>query len=700
MKSGIGNLILVAYFGNLWGPLIGRSQECLSGLFMASNGTCIDKNECEASISVRCGWNTECYNTLGSFYCTCKNGYASPSKQARFTKRTSCKDINECDQTTSPCGPQANCSNTIGSFTCTKAPTRSDNKNLTRSCFEWNRINLEQCSSNNLTKAGQTSQTMVHPLCSMVNLIITLIDELCKNGSGTFPFQEIISTASDLLGNDSLWGNMEREERLLSASIFLQSMENSAIAAGMALPDQGMRTSSTENINLEVRTFRGKNSSAHERVSLHANGSVVDIYRQTVTGGKATGFAAVALITYRNMDFILNGSLFHLSTAGGKLKPFRLISNVVSAVITSRNSHGLDPTVNFTFKHTEEVISDWIMYCVHWNYGAGKSYWSPSGCSVGGSNGTDTQCQCNHLSSLALLMSPFKQQDDSLALTIITFVGIILSLICLGITIVTFTFFPNLKNIIHATHTQLCLNLFLAELLFIAGINRTEIRVVCAIIAGLLHYFFLVTFVWMFLEGLQLYLMVRNIKNLRVPHSEKIGKYIYPCGYGVPAVIVAVSAAVHPNGYGSPSLCWISWNGGFIWSFLGPVCLIIGINTILFFTILWILNKEVSKRNTQVSKLQDTRMLTFKAIAQVFILGCTWIFGLFQLRGDPGVMTYLFTIVNSFQGTFIFIILCVLNPKVRAEYRNWFARTCKAKNTSASQENKSNTMTAMLSSEN
>ncbi|XP_060710956.1 adhesion G protein-coupled receptor E4-like [Hemiscyllium ocellatum] len=225
--------------------------------------------------------------------------------------------------------------------------------------------------------------------------------------------------------------------------------------------------------------------------------------------------------------------------------------------------------------------------------------------------------------------------------------------------------------------------------------NMGVLVVMCGIIAGFLHYLFLAAFVWMFLEGVQLFLMVRNIRNLRVPHSEKVEKFMYLLGYGVPAAIVVISAAVDHDGYGSPRHCWVSIKRGFIWSFLGPVCLIIVINTALYFTILLILKREVSKQDTKVSKLQNTRMLTFKAIAQVFILGCTWIFGLFQFQEQPGVMTYLFTIINSFQGTFIFILLCMLNPKVRAAYSNYFNSKCKAMDTKPSEEDKANTMTVL-----
>jgi hypothetical protein len=44
--------------------------------------------------------------------------------------------------------------------------------------------------------------------------------------------------------------------------------------------------------------------------------------------------------------------------------------------------------------------------------------------------------------------------------------------------------------------------LLVAEVLFLAGISQTDKRIVCGIVAGLLHFFFLCAFAWMFLEGM------------------------------------------------------------------------------------------------------------------------------------------------------------------------------------------------------
>uniref|UniRef100_UPI00398F4B87 adhesion G protein-coupled receptor E3-like n=1 Tax=Pristiophorus japonicus TaxID=55135 RepID=UPI00398F4B87 len=669
----------VAEYVNLWpnckeidprffnDTLLTNSNLCPPGFYSNSRKFCIDLT-CGRRERITINWcavNRRCFVAPGNRYCACEHKpYSSKIKASPFSQR--CIDVDEC--LTDPCGPQEVCTNIPGSFTCTNT-TVIDQKQL----------DAKQCNFTHWDRQMQSSRYTFHQYCSVINSMIVMVNKQCQNQSGEPMLQEIISASHDLLRNDSIWDSMENEERFYLASMLLQSMENAAITAAVELPDQGRRVESTENIEMELRSFRGINASAPDWVRLQAKGNCVDICRSRVTTEKPTDVAAVALIVYKNMDFILNGSVFNLSTAGGKPKPFRLISNVVSAVITNGDKHGPNPTLNFTFKHTEEVIGDWAMHCVHWNFASGKSYWSPSGCSVGASNGTETQCRCNHLSSLALLMTPFEWQVEPRALMIITFIGIPVSLVCLAVTIGIFVFWKNLKSAITATHTQLCASLFLAELLFIVGINRTGNRVVCGIVAGFLHYFFLAAFVWMFLEGVQLFLMVRNIRQLRVPHSGKIEKYMYSFGYGVPAVIVVISAAVYHDGYGSSRHCWLQTRRKFIWSFLAPVCVIIGINTFLFLVTLCSLKKEVAKRNVAVSKLHNTRMLAFKAIAQVFILGCSWILGLFHFGEEAVVMAYLFTIVNSFQGTFIFIILCVLNPKVRAQFQKWFSVMFKTK---------------------
>jgi hypothetical protein len=76
--------------------------------------------------------------------------------------------------------------------------------------------------------------------------------------------------------------------------------------------------------------------------------------------------------------------------------------------------------------------------------------------------------------------------------------------------------------------------------------------VLCSIIAGVLHYLYLAAFIWMLLEGLHLFLTVRNLKVANYTSTSRFKKrLIYPLGYGTPAVIVAVSAIIGHRNYGT-----------------------------------------------------------------------------------------------------------------------------------------------------
>lgn len=55
------------------------------------------------------------------------------------------------------------------------------------------------------------------------------------------------------------------------------------------------------------------------------------------------------------------------------------------------------------------------------------------------------------------------------------------------------------------------------------------------------------------------------------------------------------------------------------------------------------------------------------------VLGLTWTFGVLYLSRSTVYMAYIFTLLNSLQGLFIFIFCCLLNEKVRAEYKTSLA---------------------------
>uniref|UniRef100_A0A8C4Y388 Uncharacterized protein n=1 Tax=Gopherus evgoodei TaxID=1825980 RepID=A0A8C4Y388_9SAUR len=397
----------------------------------------------------------------------------------------------------------------------------------------------------------------------------------------------------------------------------------------------------------------GNCSQPSEVFTLRAHEETMDVHCDTVTGAATQGLGAAAFISYSTLDSIIHARCLSKGNqpGGGKLGKSHLNSRVVSGAVGDGRPIHLSRPANFTLLYRQGAKTPSAgPVCIYWKVVAESGSWSLDGCTAVHTNSTHTTCSCDHLSIFAVLMAP---TAESSPLTIITYVGLTLSLLCLFLAILTFLLCRSIRNVSTSLHLQLCLCLFLANL--VPGLSLPQ--VVCAVIAGLLHDLFLACFTWMLLEGLHLFLTIRKLKVVNYTSASQFKKrFMYLFGYGFPALVVAISAGVNSEGYGTSTHCWLSLERGFHWSFLGPVCAIILINIMFFVLTLWILRNRLSSLNEDV-------LLTFKAIAQLFILGCTWSLGL-QVSPAATVMAYLFTIVSSLQGAFIFLVHCLLNDQV------------------------------------
>ncbi|XP_035258839.1 adhesion G protein-coupled receptor E5-like [Anguilla anguilla] len=249
--------------------------------------------------------------------------------------------------------------------------------------------------------------------------------------------------------------------------------------------------------------------------------------------------------------------------------------------------------------------------------------------------------------------------QDAFQLQVITWVGLSVSLVCLLLCIVTFPFCRSIQGTLNFIHIHLCICLFIADLVFLAGISRTEDKVGCGIVAGVLHYFFLAAFCWTLLEGVQLYCMVVLVFNTTLRPIVTI-----TIGYVVPAVIVTASA----QGYGTDRHCWLNLENGFIWRFFGPVCIIIIINGMFFVVTVWKLAQKFYCLNSDMCTLRKIKTFTVTAIAQLCVLGTMWISGCFQFEGNTLVASYLFAIFNCLQGALVLIMRCLLYKQVREKH--------------------------------
>uniref|UniRef100_A0A4W6E8D8 Adhesion G protein-coupled receptor L3 n=1 Tax=Lates calcarifer TaxID=8187 RepID=A0A4W6E8D8_LATCA len=565
----------------------------------------------------------------------------------------------------------------------------------------------EQTKSN--LQAGDITYT-VKAMVQLVDLLDVQLRNLTPGGKDSaarslnklqkrerscrFYVQAMVDTVNNLLQPQAqaAWRELSTGEQLRAATMLLDTVEQGAFVLADNLLKTDIVQENTDNIQLEVaRMSTDGNLPDLKFPQTGGQGNSIHLSANTLKQHGRNGEIRIAFVLYKHIGVYLsteNASMKLGSEAMATNYSVIVNSPVITAAINKdSNKVYLSDPVIFTIRHLQQSEENFNPNCSFWSYSKRTmtGYWSTQDCRLLGTNRTHTTCSCTHLTNFAVLMAhvDVKNTDPvhDMLLDVITWVGILLSLVCLLISLFTFCFFRGLQSDRNTIHKNLCISLFIAESLFLVGINRGDQPIACAVFAALLHFFFLAAFTWMFLEGVQLYIML--VEVFESEHSRR--RYFYLVGYGVPALIVAVSAAVDYRSYGTDRVCWLRLDTYFIWSFIGPATLIIMLNVIFLGIALYKMFHHTAILKPDSGCLDNINYQDYEpeikswvigAIALLCLLGLTWAFGLMYVNESTVVMAYLFTIFNSLQGMFIFIFHCVLQKKVRKEYGKCLRTHC------------------------
>ncbi|XP_059191988.1 adhesion G protein-coupled receptor E2 isoform X2 [Centropristis striata] len=686
-----------------WLCMLGK---CLSDCGPGFDDQCEDINEC---LDKPCGKYSNCSNTNGSYYCQCIDGFRNRLGKVNFTLDGQCIDIHECFDFDNICGPNANCTNLIGAYNCTchfGYTNSSSHGNCTdiNECSEAEDKKWDLCGEKGTCKntngsywckcsKGYTNYGNERTPCSKLDCDSYNGDgESAPSLGGLADILFMMRNSCLALSNPSAAGEGKTDGEALLEKLFtatetilspghldssedvsglLETVENAIMLIGPQLKHNRNKIETTET-DAQIAVQRGETQPVGP-VHLTSENATLDTDWATAAGtGPYPGFALAALLSYKNLEQSVNRS-FHeltgLDKDGVKPSSFNISSKVVSVVVSNPSTQNLSKEVTITLRHLKVVneSSEASYVCAYWNE---KGAWSTDGCRQQKSNDTHTVCTCGHLSSFAVLMALYPMKY-SFGLQLLTKMGLTISLLCLILCILTFKFCRSIQGTRTTIHLHLCICLFVADLIFLAGISRTQPEGGCKFVAAMLHYFFLGVFTWMLLEGVQLYRMVVLVFNATIRPL-----YLYVTGYGTPLVVIIISAITRPSGYGTDQYCWLSLDNGLIWSFYGPVCFIIVLNIFFFIVTVWKLAQKFTSLNPDLSNLHKIKAFTVTAIAQMCILGLMWVFGAFLFNEGAIVEAYIFTILNSLQGALVFIMHCLLSKQVREEYAHFLACVC------------------------
>ncbi|XP_023487107.1 cadherin EGF LAG seven-pass G-type receptor 1 isoform X2 [Equus caballus] len=382
-------------------------------------------------------------------------------------------------------------------------------------------------------------------------------------------------------------------------------------------------------------------------------------------------FAVALVVIYRTLGQLLPE---HYDPDRRSLRlPNRPVINtpVVSAVVYREGAPLTSPPerpilVEYTLLETEERTKP---VCVFWNHSitiSGTGGWSAKGCELLSRNRTHVSCQCSHATSCAVLMDVSRREHgEVLPLKIITYAAVSLSLAALLVAFVLLALVRPLRSNLHSIHKNLTGALFFSQLVFVIGITQTENPFLCTVIAILLHYVYMSTFAWSFVESLHVYRMLTEVRNIDAGPM----RFYYVVGWGIPAIVTGLAVGLDPQGYGNPDFCWLSLQDTLIWSFAGPIGTVIIVNTVIF-----VLSAKVScQRKHHYYERKGIVSLLRTAFLLLLLISATWLLGLLAVNSDVLTFHYLFAIFSCLQGLFVLLFYCVLNREVRKHLKGVLA---------------------------
>uniref|UniRef100_A0A8D0PIB7 GAIN-B domain-containing protein n=1 Tax=Sus scrofa TaxID=9823 RepID=A0A8D0PIB7_PIG len=419
------------------------------------NSKCVN---CEPPSTVSCGKFAQCWNTDGSYYCTCSPGYQLVSGATMFRKESE----NIC-QVVKP----ENTTKDQDSEKCCVRPEQDDKNTPTYTLGdldEQKRLPSGPDSNRDHHKEplpqGQTSPKEVKPgsmggqtdggqkkakphwqeakgiifptwaapsrvKSKRLSRFFDRVQYLSRNfnsASVQSTVQEVIQEVDEMLESPGDLGNLAPTEQHSVATNLLFGLENVLRGLSKALHNGSATFTSSAGTEFSLKVMEEED----RNITLTQNQTKMLLTWDTLHESSDSGPIVVGLVSTPGMRKLLANVSLVLDTEEEivlhemqmvlrqEISPI-LLSNVVSAFINRNNTQNLNSPVTFIFQHSVTLGPRQKVFCVFWeNSQNGSGHWATNGCRMVGTKDNSTICQCTHLSSFAILMAHYEVQVRAL----------------------------------------------------------------------------------------------------------------------------------------------------------------------------------------------------------------------------------------------------------------------------------------------
>ncbi|KAB1268568.1 Adhesion G protein-coupled receptor B2 [Camelus dromedarius] len=423
---------------------------------------------------------------------------------------------------------------------------------------------------------------------------------------------------------------------------------------------------------------------------------------------ESSSYFVIGAVLYRTLGLILPPPR----------PPLAVTSRVMTVTVRPPTQPPAEPLITVELSYIINGTTD--PHCASWDYSradASSGDWDTESCQTLETQAAHTRCQCQHLSTFAVLAQPPKDLTLELAgspsvpLVIGCAVSCMALLTLLAIYAAFWRFIKSERSIILL---NFCLSILASNILILVGQSRVLskagagsqgcwgvktgvgdqgrvfagngvcVRVyelkcqmcvdtqdvcwgVCTMTAAFLHFFFLSSFCWVLTEAWQSYLAVIGRMRTRL-----VRKRFLCLGWGLPALVVAVSVGfTRTKGYGTSSYCWLSLEGGLLYAFVGPAAVIVLVNMLIGIIVF---NKlmardgisDKSKKQRAGSSTAVPRASLWSSCVVLPLLALTWMSAVLAMTDRRSVLFQaLFAVFNSAQGFVITAVHCFLRREVQ-----------------------------------